>query len=61
MELRRISLSREEDAWRKVDIARSMAVYDPNEDKTVDGVVRRADKLMYESKWFVKGKKTEWE
>ena len=33
MELRRISLSREEDAWRKVDIARSMAVYDPNEDK----------------------------
>ena len=48
-----------EDAWKKVDIARGMAVYDPDEDKTVDDVARRADKLMYENKWLVKGMKTE--
>jgi hypothetical protein len=36
-----------------------MAVYDPDEDKTVDDVVRRADKLMYENKWLEKGMKTE--
>ena len=48
-----------EDAWKKVDIARGMAVYDPGEDNAVDDVARRADKLMYENKWSVKGMKTE--
>ena len=47
-----------EDDWKKIDIARGMAVYDPDEDKAVDDVVRRADKLMYENKWLVKGMKT---
>ena len=45
----------EEDLWRRLDIARGMAVYDPKEHKNVDEVVRRADKLMYENKWLVKG------
>lgn len=37
--------------WDRVDVARGMAVYDPEEDKAVDDVVRRADKAMYENKW----------
>ena len=43
--------SREEDAWERIDVSRGMAVYDPKEDETVNDVVRRADKLMYEHKW----------
>lgn len=43
-------------AWEKVSVARGMAVYDPEEDKSVNDVVRRADKLMYENKWNIKGK-----
>ena len=43
--------SRETDAWEKVDVARGMAVYDPGEDESVNDVVRRADKIMYEDKW----------
>ena len=42
------------DAWEKIDIARGMAAYDPQEDRSVNDVVRRADKNMYEHKW--KGK-----
>ena len=45
----------ERDAWEKINVARGMAVYDPAEDKSVDDVVRRADKLMYENKWTQKG------
>ena len=44
-------------AWEKVDVARGMAVYDPEEDKSVNDVVRRADKLMYENKWNVKAER----
>jgi diguanylate cyclase (GGDEF)-like protein len=43
--------NRETDAWEKVDVARGMAVYDPQEDESVKDVVRRADKIMYEDKW----------
>ena len=43
-------------AWEKVDVARGMAVYDPDEDESVNDVVRRADKLMYENKWRLKGR-----
>jgi len=39
------------DAWEQVDVARGMAVYDPDEDESVHDVVRRADKTMYENKW----------
>ena len=39
------------DAWERADIARGVAVYDPKEDASVDEVVRRADKAMYENKW----------
>ncbi len=49
----------ETDEWTRVDVACGMAVYDPGGDETVDDVVRRADKLMYENKWRSKGKKTE--
>ena len=43
-------------AWEKVSVARGMAVYDPEEDDSVNDVVRRADKLMYENKFQMKGK-----
>jgi len=45
----------EEDAWKKMDVARGMAVYNPDVDASVNDVVRRADKLMYENKWLSKG------
>ena len=37
--------------WEKVDVARGIAVYDPKEDGSVNDVIRRADKNMYEDKW----------
>ena len=40
--------------WERVDVARGLAVYDPQEDESVNEVVRRADKLMYEHKWETK-------
>ena len=46
------------DAWEQVDIARGLAVYDPREDGSVDDVVRRADKLMYENKRIGKTHRT---
>lgn len=45
---------KESDAWEKVDVARGVAVYDPQEDQSVNDVVRRADKNMYENKWLTK-------
>lgn len=42
------------DAWQQIDVARGMAVYNPKEDSSVNDVVRRADKIMYENKWKVK-------
>ena len=42
---------KESEPWEQVDVARGMAVYDPNEDESVNDVVRRADKLMYDHKW----------
>lgn len=36
--------------WKRVDVARGMAVYDPVTDQCVQDVVRRADRLMYENK-----------
>lgn len=41
-------------AWEKVNVARGMAVYDPDEDESVSDVVRRADKIMYENKFMSK-------
>ena len=46
------------EAWEQVSVARGMAVYDPQEDGTVNDVVRRADKLMYENKWESKERAT---
>ena len=48
----------ETDAWERVDVARGMAVYDPQEDDSVNDVVRRADRNMYENKWSHKKKRT---
>lgn len=42
------------DMWEQVDVARGMAVYDPEADKSIDDVVRRADRLMYDNKWKCK-------
>ena len=44
----------EMEPWRKVDVSRGMADYDPQEDKSIDDVVRRADRAMYENKWSIK-------
>ena len=41
-------------AWEQVNVARGMAVYDPDEDESVSDVVRRADKIMYENKFMSK-------
>ena len=41
--------------WEKVYIARGMAEYNPKTDHSVDDVIRRADKLMYENKRQQKG------
>ncbi len=46
---------RAKNIWERLDIACGLAVYDPNIDDTVNDVVRRADKLMYENKWKQKG------
>lgn len=53
------SRAREADAWNQVNVARGVAVYNIKKDDTVNDVVRRADKLMYENKWEIKngGKK----
>lgn len=40
----------EADAWKKVDVARGLADFDPREDRSIDDVVRHADKAMYENK-----------
>ncbi len=42
--------------WERTDVARGVAVYDPDVDDTVSDVVRRADKLMYENKWTQKNR-----
>lgn len=39
-----------EHPWEKVDVARGMAVYDPDKNETVETVVNRADREMYRNK-----------
>ncbi len=41
---------RDNEWWEQIRVSMGMAVYDPNDDRTVDDVSRRADKLMYENK-----------
>ena len=36
--------------WERIRVARGMAVYDPEKDRSVEDVVHRADSLMYENK-----------
>ncbi|MBP5618525.1 MAG: diguanylate cyclase, partial [Clostridia bacterium] len=36
--------------WDQVRVSMGVAAYDPSDDRTVDDVARRADKLMYENK-----------
>ena len=43
--------AKEEEPWRRLDIARGIAIYDNGTDDSVSEVARRADKLMYENKW----------
>ena len=43
-----------EDPWKPVNAARGLAVYDPSIDESINDVIRRADKLMYEDKWIKK-------
>ena len=51
--------SSSDESWEKIDVARGMAVFDPEEDSSVSDVVRRADRLMYENKWHVKNSRKE--
>lgn len=44
----------ETDPWKKVDVARGLADYDPQKDESVDDVVRHADRAMYEDKRRIK-------
>lgn len=44
----------EADAWKKVDVARGLADYDPQADRSIDDVVRYADRAMYENKRSIK-------
>ena len=43
--------------WEQVSVAMGIAVYDPDEDRSVINVIHRADKLMYEDKRDQKEKK----
>ena len=49
----------ETDPWKKVDVSRGLADYDPQEDKLIDDVVRHADRAMYENKRSMKCRQTE--
>ena len=39
-----------ENRWEQVHLSMGMAVFDPDKDRTVNNVVRRADAMMYEDK-----------
>ena len=39
-----------ENRWEQVNVSMGIAVYDPEKDRTVNDVVRRADEMMYENK-----------
>ena len=39
-----------ENKWEQVHVSMGIAVYDPQEDRDVNDVLRRADKVMYENK-----------
>ena len=49
----------EMDPWKKVDVARGLADYEPQEDKLIDDVVRHADRSMYENKRSMKRRQIE--
>ena len=44
--------------WEQVHTSMGLAVYDPQNDRAVIDVVRRADKIMYENK---RVRKTAWQ
>ena len=39
-----------ENKWEQVHMSMGIAVYDPQDDRTVNDVARRADEIMYENK-----------
>ncbi|MBR5340335.1 MAG: transporter substrate-binding domain-containing protein [Erysipelotrichaceae bacterium] len=43
-----------ENPWEQVRTSVGLAVFDPDNDRSVMDTVRRADKYMYENKWFNK-------
>ena len=47
------------DPWKKVDVSRGLADYEPQEDKLINDVVRHADRAMYENKRSMKRRQTE--
>ncbi|MBR0228788.1 MAG: diguanylate cyclase [Clostridia bacterium] len=49
----------EMDPWKKVDVSRGLADYEPQEDKLINDVVRHADRAMYENKRSMKRRQTE--
>ena len=49
----------ETDPWKKVNVSRGLADYEPQEDKLIDDVVRHADRAMYENKRSMKRRQIE--
>ena len=47
-----------ENEWEQVNVSIGMAEYDPRSDSSIDDVVRRADKTMYENKHVRKEKRS---
>jgi PleD family two-component response regulator len=43
--------------WEQAHIAMGIAVYDPNRDRNIHDVIRRADEIMYENKRIRKSMK----
>ena len=49
-EAQRATFARQSNEWDRVSVAVGIAVYDPDTDRSIDDVARRADKIMYENK-----------
>ena len=49
----------ETNPWKKVDVSRGLADYDPQEDRLIDDVIRHADRAMYENKRSMKHRQIE--
>lgn len=47
------------ESWKRIEVACGLAVYNHNEDLSVNDVIRRADKIMYKNKYLMKTKRAQ--